>query len=99
MTTPLTCQRIEEIRRTTPERWIKDPDALMQRIYQEAIGHVTPPDDWRGPINALVPVRLKEFYKEAIRFMTATEPVEVAVGEPGFVRLIAVGYRNGPAGS
>lgn len=70
-------------------------------------------DDWRAPIDKTVyadasgnvigtgvfePITLDEV-KAAIEFFTATEASCVKVGTVDAVKVTAVGYRAGPAGS
>lgn len=72
-----------------------------------AFDRVADPDDWRAPINAIVPEEELPVTLAAIEFFTATkgkaEPSKWEVVPPEgevkkCVRVTAAGYRNGPAG-
>lgn len=69
--------------------------ALLQHVFQA----LAPANDWRGPIDVTVDADMEELSREAIVHMTAT-PVarHIVEGERGRVRLVAAGYRMGPAG-
>ncbi len=54
--------------------------------------------DWKAPINAYCRREDAEKVKEAIVFFTATEPIFMPTLSPGWVRVTAKGYREGPAG-
>jgi hypothetical protein len=92
---------IQQIKRQYTERRVTlavpGMDDKTAEILRSAFGQICGQDDWRGPINAVVPVRLVSLYCEAIRFMTATEPTQEPVDDY-HVRLVSVGYRMGPAG-
>lgn len=67
-------------------------------LYREAFDHVCDPQDWKAPIDALVPRTLVNLYAQAVEFMTGTAPtVELASGTE-LVRIRAAGYRSGPCG-
>ena len=68
-------------------------------ILRAAFGQVCDPDDWRGPIDCLVPEKLASLYHEAIVFMTGTVPVIHQTESRAVLRLTAIGYRAGPAGT
>jgi hypothetical protein len=93
----LTCKTINEIRRM-PVREVRKLDDECGEILRAAFNQICNPVDWKGPINAVVPACLADLYCEAIKFMTATDPVRFGNEDRGFVRLIALGYRAGPAG-
>lgn len=71
-----------------------------QALMQCAFSHCHPVDDWRAPIDVIVPFDAANVYMQAIEFMTAVRPnVEpVKVNGATHFRLTCVGYRNGPAG-
>lgn len=70
-------------------------------LMRAAFNHVCDPNDWKAPVDAIVPWGLANIYIDAIRFMTATIPTAErcadVTGNPSF-RLQSVGYRMGPAG-
>jgi hypothetical protein len=65
----------------------------------DAFEAVCDPVDWRGPITAYhVPADQWPVIREAVIFFTATEPTRwLDVGERT-MRVMATGYRAGPAG-
>lgn len=63
----------------------------------EFFERVQNPLDWKAPIDAFVPERDFEMTDRAIRFFTATEPKFERMAN-GWLRVIALGYRLGPAG-
>ncbi len=71
-------------------------DAAVARL-QECFDNVAPADDWRGAINAIVPALDVLDTVKAIIHYTATAPIIVEHG-PGTFRVVAAGYRAGPAG-
>lgn len=70
-------------------------------LLQAAFDQICDTDDWRGPIDCMVPWTGASVYVDAIRFMTATEPRAVHTVQEGqsFARITSIGYRAGPAGS
>lgn len=70
-------------------------------LLRSAFNQICDPDDWRGPIDCLVPRVGASIYVEAIRFMTATDPTCEYVVKDGmqYARLKSIGYRAGPAGA
>lgn len=58
---------------------------------------VSDKSDWKKPIDATIPVNLREVVSDAISFFTATEAVFEEV-DPNTLRVTAKGYRRGPAG-
>lgn len=72
-------------------------DSATHELLKAAFDQICGMGDWKGPINAVVPRRLASLYAEAIRFYTASEPVEICE-DRDHVRLISLGYHDGPAG-
>ena len=65
-----------------------------------AFKRVHPTDDWRGPIDAYIREKdPKERNKiiAAVMFYTTTKATMTCVGGDRY-RVLAAGYRNGPAG-
>ena len=71
-------------------------DETTHKLLEHAFNQICSKEHWKGPINAVVPSRIASVYVEAIRFYTATEPVQLAV-DAEHVRLVSVGYWAGPA--
>lgn len=73
-----------------------DYPALMRLAFDQ----VCDKDDWRAPVNALVPWQAANVYMQAIEFMTAVRPDCERVVKEGveYAHLTCVGYRAGPAG-
>lgn len=71
----------------------------------KAFDIVADPNDWRGPIDAIVPAAEVAISVQAIGFYTGagvrTNRADAPAGCEGgeFWRLQSVGYREGPAGS
>lgn len=73
----------------------RDHTELMHFLFKQ----VQDPNDWKGPIDAVVPWDCANVYMQAVEFMTAVRPTcERIPGMPGVARLTCVGYRAGPAG-
>lgn len=72
----------------------------LAAVYRTAFDQVCSAEDWRGPIDCLVPPVVAPVFSQAIEFMTGVAPVSCAVEEGGkkSIRLTCVGYRNGPCG-
>jgi hypothetical protein len=70
--------------------------ALMRFAFEQICNK----DDWKEPVDCVVPWTTANLYGQAITFMTATAPV---YGTPylhegqQMVRITADGYRAGPA--
>lgn len=62
-----------------------------------ALNKVIPPGDWKGPIDAMIDEKDRDVVTEAIIYYTATSP-SFYVQSSGLLRVMADGYRNGPAG-
>lgn len=79
----------------------KDSGVLVADLHK-AFDHVCNPDDWRAPIDAIVPVAELPLTVQAIGFYTGTgvktnhAEISGCIGE--FWRVQSVGYRNGPCG-
>ena len=76
---------------------------MNAEVLRKAFDQVCDPNDWRGPIDALVPLTSSDIYVQAVEFMTATKPTLKLSGHYGsdghlMLRLQSVGYRAGPAG-
>lgn len=87
---------------TAESKTIKLSANQHAELMRFAFGQIHDPDDWRGPIDCVVPWSAANLYMDAIRFMTATEPEFDHVGRHGEVamaRLKSIGYRAGPAGA
>lgn len=66
-------------------------------VFGPLFDMVAPRDDWRGPINAVVPYEADVAgICAAVEFYTATKAT-VKDAKGGF-RIVAKGYRAGPAG-
>lgn len=70
--------------------------AMLKTMFSQ----VCDPDDWKNPINALVPYGAAPVYIKAIKLMTGA-PCECrrsfVKGKP-YAHITSVGYRAGPAG-
>lgn len=64
---------------------------------EAAFNLVADPNDWKAPIDAWVEHYKYDLVAEAIEYFTATEP-RLGGLQNGWKRIIATGYRNGPAG-
>lgn len=78
---------------------IERPGAYAM-LLQFAFNQICDKQDWKGPIDCLVPWEAASTYVEAIKWMTATSPECKHVIHSGqsYARLTSVGYRMGPAG-
>lgn len=66
--------------------------------HAAAFALVADPDDWRKPIDAIIPTdRLTDVIK-AIHYFTAVTEATVTVQPDGRFRVKSIGYRMGPAG-
>jgi len=73
--------------------------SLEHAILGAAFALVAPADDWRGPIDAVLPEACDfapDLVARAVAYVTATD-ARVTVTASG-VRVQALGYRAGPAG-
>ena len=68
-----------------------DLDLAFTTVYNK--------DDWKAPIDAFCMIGDQPLVREAIIFFTATEPTfEKIEGRENWLKVTAVGYREGPAG-
>lgn len=69
-------------------------------LMRTAFDQVCNKEDWKAPVNALVPWEAAKVYMQAIEFMTAAKVTCERVVKEGCVHahLTCVGYRMGPAG-
>lgn len=103
---PLTCDQVVVRHQTEAEVDISRVPVVNTRVVekhgayaqllQTAFDQICREDDWKGPIDALVPWEAASVYIEAIQFMTATTPTCVQMGVRA--HLTSPGYRAGPAG-
>jgi uncharacterized heparinase superfamily protein len=73
-----------------------------------AFNQICDPNDWKGPIDAIVPAMQFKVYADSVEFMTGTEAVIHERDETGrrmydtagnqLFRMTSVGYRAGPCG-
>ena len=64
---------------------------------RRAFKMVTTKNDWKAPIVAFIRKRDLEITKKAVEFYTATS-CEVMEETDSYVKIVADGYRMGPAG-
>jgi hypothetical protein len=85
-------------------RTVDPNDDRHASLMRAAFDCVANPDDWKGPIVAVVrdDTMLLGLYLESIRFMTATEPDIYVTGDTDdghkLLTIVSEGYRCGPAG-
>lgn len=70
---------------------------FSKKQLEDAFDFVANRDDWRGPINAVIPAEKQEVTAEAILFYTATT-AKFSPYAKDLLRCESIGYRNGPAG-
>lgn len=71
------------------------------RELKEAFDQVANKADWKAPIDSWILAEDWEIVSTAIEYMTATSPVikeDRHNDECVMIRIVADGYRNGPAG-
>jgi hypothetical protein len=85
-----------EILKVAPERVVTED--MHADVLRAAFSNVCNKDDWKAPINVLVPLRLVGLYQDAIEFMTGVKPTCWLTSDDSTIRLTCVGYRNGPCG-
>ena len=66
-------------------------------IYRAAFDQVCNKEDWKAPVDCVVPFGLANLYMQAIEFMTGVHP-EATRTKLGDFRLTCCGYRLGPCG-
>lgn len=74
-------------------------DAVAE-LYRAAFNQVCNKEDWKAPIDCVVPYDLANLYMQAIEFMTGVRPdgEMQPLGRGQMYRLTCCGYRNGPCG-
>lgn len=70
---------------------------MEKKILKPFFDEVCNPKDWKAPIDAFIRPKDKLRTAEAILFFTATT-ARFEKQLNGWLRVIAKGYRNGPAG-
>lgn len=77
-----------------------EPQGAYSELLRLAFDQICNKDDWKAPIDCMVPWDAASIYMQAIAFMTATTATCVRVERDGhlWARLTSIGYRNGPAG-
>ena len=75
-------------------------EGAYAELLRFAFNQICDKDDWRAPIDCMVPPEAMALYKSAIAYMTATVATCDFAKKDGreWARLTSVGYRNGPAG-
>lgn len=97
MTGPRTCEvTIGEAKVRVPA--YEPPSERRCELLRSLFNEVAPKDDWKQAIDCTVPADMESLYTQAIIFVTATAPDRLPAPQPSHVRLIALGYRMGPAG-
>lgn len=64
----------------------------------QAFDSVCSKDDWKDSIDAVIDKKDQDLVTEAIIYFTATSPSFLQVKQKGKIRVVAEGYRMGPAG-
>lgn len=69
-------------------------------LLRAAFDQICDKQDWKAPVNALVPWEAANIYMDAVTYMTAVRPDCNRVVKEGVVygHITCVGYRMGPAG-
>lgn len=77
-----------------------EPFGKYALLLQQAFDQICDPEDWKGPIHAMVPWDAANVYMQAVQHMTATSCTCELVTRDGiaYALLKSVGYRAGPAG-
>lgn len=85
---------------TPKARILVERPGAYSLLLQTAFNQICDPQDWKGPIDCVVPWEAASVYIEAIKYMTATTPVSHVEQMDGqlYAHLTSVGYRMGPAG-
>ena len=68
-----------------------------KKELEDAFDFVCNRDDWRAPIDAVIPSEKEQVVREAIVYFTGTEPTFRHYAK-SLLSCTAVGYRNGPCG-
>jgi hypothetical protein len=74
-----------------------EPDSYSQDILDWAFKTISDPHDWRGPIDARINPSDRDVIQAAIIHFTGTKP-SFTEDPRGGLRVVAHGYRKGPAG-
>lgn len=84
------------------EDWQKDPKPVHRGYnyaqLKQAFDSVSDPQDWKGPIAAVMGGEAVNVVVAAIQFFTATEPKVSYNPKTGQFVVESIGYRAGPAG-
>ena len=75
-----------------------DYDATDIDRLRSVYSAVADKEDWKAPIDVVIPTKDLPITLEAIEFFTATKPEVIRSKNPGVVRVKSEGYRVGPAG-
>lgn len=81
-----------------PRKLTTEQHAELMRF---AFRQIADPNDWRAPIDAIVPESMVSLCCDAVMFMTATNASVTSVGlvnGSAMYRVTSIGYRSGPAG-
>lgn len=81
----------------TIQRTVKTNDFKRMELLQAAFALICNPDDWKAPIDCIVPFSDASFFYDAIVSITGTVPNSERQPDGSF-RLTSVGYRMGPCG-
>lgn len=81
----------------TVQRHLKGSSTAYQDLMQAIFRELSNPDDWKAPIDCIVPFAFAATAQEAITFITGTVPNAERL-PTGEFRLTSVGYRMGPCG-
>lgn len=72
---------------------------FSQEMLQKAFDRICDLNDWKAPIDGFCRIGEMECVSAAIEHFTATKAQFNTLGDcRGWVRVKAIGYRNGPAG-
>jgi hypothetical protein len=66
-------------------------------MMRYAFDQICDKNNWKGPIDCIVPSKAASLYMEAIIFMTGTVPESSRLPDGRF-QLVAAGYQAGPCG-
>jgi hypothetical protein len=82
-----------------PYRLVEMPGAGSTLLHT-AFDQICDPNDWKAPIDAMVPIELLGVYLKAVQFMTGESCTGKEVTREGvrYYRLRSIGYRAGRAG-
>lgn len=78
---------------------IKLPSAERAELLRHVFSGIAPKGDWKAGIDVVIPKDMADITVEAVGFVTGTlAECHVIEGDPDHYRLVAIGYRMGPAG-